>query len=133
MYPSFIVLVEDDLDLGALLHKALTQQFPRPYSTVVWAKNFEDAKTALFYDTPGMIFLDLRLPDSEEHETLSRMIPLAGYAPIIVLSGYFSSMDGLAAIAAGAEDFVLKGKTCLQDLQIAASKAWARILSKKKD
>jgi len=132
MYPPFIMLVEDDLDLGKLLHKALAQQFPRPYTTVLWVKKFQDAQTALLYDTPDMIFLDLRLPDSQEQETLLRMIALAEGIPIIVLSGY-SSMDGLAAIASGAEDFVLKGQNCIQDLQIAASKSWARIISKKKD
>lgn len=129
-HPSLILLVEDDVILGELIRKSLERQFPRNLTQIIWAKSFHDANTVLLYNIPDMIFLDLRLPDSSEQETLSKMLSMVESTPIIVLSGYYSSMEGLAAISSGAEDFVLKNSECIREIQIAASKAWARSLNR---
>jgi len=57
-----------------------------------------------------VILLDLSLPDGNSLETVRRMITVAPQIPIIVLTGLMDDALALAAVQAGAQDFLVKGQ-----------------------
>lgn len=57
-----------------------------------------------------VILLDLGLPDSQGLETLHRVVAGASESPVIVLTGLDDEMTGMAAVRAGAEDYLAKGE-----------------------
>ncbi len=56
----------------------------------------------------GVVLLDLRLPDSDGLETLTRVRAAALDVPIVVLAGVDDDRLALAAIQRGAQDFLAK-------------------------
>ena len=60
---------------------------------------------------PGIdcVVLDLRLPDAEGLETVIRLRDTAPELPLIVLTGLDDEAAGVAAVAAGAQDYLVKG------------------------
>jgi len=124
--PTLILLVEDEHTLASTLAQLLRQQFHG--CTVMQAHTLHEAEAALDAITPDIILLDLRLPDSSESRTLGKLLehPHSGRVPIIVLSGYYSRLEGLAAVAQGAEDYVLKGDGFHEGLLDAVAKACVR-------
>jgi signal transduction histidine kinase/DNA-binding response OmpR family regulator len=74
----------------------------------------------------GLILLDLTLPDSNGFETLQRVIEVASDAPIVVLTGYDDEHQGIEAVQAGAQDYLVKGNTDSRTLQRAIRYAHER-------
>jgi serine phosphatase RsbU (regulator of sigma subunit) len=56
------------------------------------------------------VLLDLRLPDAQGLEAVTRVRAAAPAAPIVVLTGLAEAEAGLAAVAAGAQDYLIKGQ-----------------------
>jgi signal transduction histidine kinase len=56
------------------------------------------------------VLLDLSLPDSWELEGLSRLRSMAPEVPIVVLTGAANESLGVRAVAAGAQDYLLKSE-----------------------
>ena len=59
---------------------------------------------------PGCILLDLHLPDAQGLEAVTQMLAAAPAAPVVVLTGLAEESAGLAAVAAGAQDYLIKGQ-----------------------
>ncbi len=59
---------------------------------------------------PGCVLLDLHLPDAQGLEAVTRMLAAAPGAPVVVLTGLAEESAGLAAVAAGAQDYLIKGQ-----------------------
>ncbi|MCE9581483.1 MAG: GGDEF domain-containing response regulator [Planctomycetes bacterium] len=59
---------------------------------------------------PDVVLLDLNLPDSDGLETVRSMSAGCPDIPIVVLTGLNDDATGLAAVNAGAEDFLVKGE-----------------------
>ena len=56
-----------------------------------------------------VVLLDLGLPDSSGLETFYELHATAPWLPVVVLTGSIDSETGVQAVAAGAQDFLVKG------------------------
>ncbi|GEA83979.1 MAG: SpoIIE family protein phosphatase [Cellulomonas sp.] len=71
---------------------------------LTWARTLDEAALMLDVDC---VLLDLGLPDASGLPALRRLLA-AGAPPVIVLTGLADSTTGLAAVAAGAQDYLVK-------------------------
>lgn len=99
-----ILLIEDDLDLGASLVRALQQDG----FTVQWLRRAHDAPLQL--DDPGCsaVLLDLGLPDGSGMELLRRWRRAQAGAPVLVITARSALQDRLGGLDAGADDYLVK-------------------------
>jgi two-component system KDP operon response regulator KdpE len=75
--------------------------------TVYEAANGQEAINAVLSDRPDIIFLDLGLPDIDGIEVTRRLREWS-QTPIIILSVKESEQDKIAALDAGADDYLTK-------------------------
>jgi serine phosphatase RsbU (regulator of sigma subunit) len=107
--PETLLLVEDDPADMVLVEELLADSGIR--TTLVWARTLAEAKQRLRRDgVPGCILLDLHLPDARGVEVVSQVLAVAPAAAIVVLTGLAEENAGLAAVAAGAQDYLIKGQ-----------------------
>jgi serine phosphatase RsbU (regulator of sigma subunit) len=103
-----VLLIEDDpgdaLLVEEMAHDAMTG------IDLVWTKSLEQARGYLDGSTPDCILLDLHLPDAHGLDALAALRRSAGDAPIVVMTGLAEDRTGLAAVAAGAQDYLVKGR-----------------------
>ena len=99
-----ILFIEDDLDLGASLVRALQQDG----FTVQWLRRAHDAPLQL--DDPGCsaVLLDLGLPDGSGMELLRRWRRAQAAAPVLVITARSALQDRLCGLDAGADDYLVK-------------------------
>ncbi|SHG11819.1 Response regulator receiver domain-containing protein [Jatrophihabitans endophyticus] len=100
-----ILLVEDDHGDAVLVQAALDEAGV-PDSAVVWTRSLGEALDALAA-APDCVLLDLGLPDSEGYGAVHKMVEAAPDVAVIVLTGR-QERDGLDALAAGAQDYLVK-------------------------
>jgi len=107
--PPINVLVVEDNPGDRILIIQMLRSVETPRFELLHAPNLA---AALERATDGIdvILLDLKLPDSEDLETLQRVHSAAPQVPIIVLTGIAGQKMGLEAMAHGACDYLLKGK-----------------------
>ncbi|WP_086021411.1 PP2C family protein-serine/threonine phosphatase [Streptomyces zinciresistens] len=101
------MLVEDD-DGDALLVEELLLDTDLPHR-LTRCRTAAEARAALASGTVDCILLDLHLPDASGMETVQALQP-ATHAAIIVLTGLAEPRAGVDALAAGAQDYLVKGK-----------------------
>jgi serine phosphatase RsbU (regulator of sigma subunit) len=107
--PETLLLVEDDPADMVLVEELLADSGIR--TTLVWARTLAEAKQRLRRDgVPACILLDLHLPDARGVEVVSQVLAVAPAAAIVVLTGLAEENAGLAAVAAGAQDYLIKGQ-----------------------
>ncbi|MFR9795062.1 PP2C family protein-serine/threonine phosphatase [Streptomyces sp. MS06] len=102
-----VLLVEDD-DGDALLVEELLRDTDLPYA-LTRCRTAADARRALAAGPVGCVLLDLHLPDASGVETVQAM-QATTHAAIIVLTGLDEPRAGVDALAAGAQDYLVKGK-----------------------
>ncbi|MCX5063275.1 SpoIIE family protein phosphatase [Streptomyces sp. NBC_00201] len=102
-----VLLVEDD-DGDALLVEELLFDTDLPH-TLARCRTAADAHTALEAGFVDCVLLDLHLPDASGVETV-QAIQTDTQAAIIVLTGLDEPQAGVEALAAGAQDYLIKGK-----------------------
>jgi two-component system cell cycle sensor histidine kinase/response regulator CckA len=107
--PLDILLVEDTLGDAVLLKQALSEAAERFRVTraATLAEGLALARQRPF----DVILLDLSLPDSTGMATVESAHAAVGSAPLIVLTGLDCEETGLEAVRAGAQDYLIKGKT----------------------
>jgi serine phosphatase RsbU (regulator of sigma subunit) len=102
-----VVLIEDDIGdavlVQELLHEADTE------IETVWYRTLGEASSGLGAGT-ACVLLDLHLPDTNGLDGLRSVLRLAPHASVIVLTGLIDRDAGLRAVAAGAQDFLVKGE-----------------------
>lgn len=98
-----ILLVEDDEGDALLVQEHLADAGLD--DDIVWARSVDEALVHLDADC---VLLDLGLPDAMGLGALERVLA-AGAPPIVVLTGLTDTGAGLAALAAGAQDYLVKG------------------------
>lgn len=108
-----ILLVEDDAGDAFLVEELLSDAAPT-YAPV-WVTSIAEAEQRITARTL-CILLDLGLPDSEGLEGLGRMLGIAGRIPVIVLTGRVDRDLGEAAVAEGAQDYLVKGTVSGEEL-----------------
>lgn len=99
-----ILLIEDDLGLGASLVRALQQDG----FSVQWLRRAGDAP--LYLDDPGCsaVVLDLGLPDGSGMDLLRRWRRAQAAAPVLVITARSALQDRLGGLDAGADDYLVK-------------------------
>jgi serine phosphatase RsbU (regulator of sigma subunit) len=99
--------VEDDHGDAFLVEELLAGA--RLAFELIWVQNLADATTAI---DPGVrcVLLDLALPDAVGMEGLTAILEVAPQAAVIVLTGLADEHRGVEAVAAGAEDYLVKGQ-----------------------
>ena len=100
---STILVVDDDLHVRRFLRTIVTGHG----HTVVEAGTVAEALDAIERVHPAVVLLDLGLPDGDGLSVL-RQLPAEGRPPIIVLSARGQEGDKVAALDAGAEDYLTK-------------------------
>jgi serine phosphatase RsbU (regulator of sigma subunit) len=102
-----LLLVEDD-DGDAFLFEDLLQDADLDVD-VARARTVAGAEAALPGDV-SCVVLDLGLPDADGLAALHRLRAVAPTVPMLVLTGFSDAARGLEAVAAGAQDYLVKGR-----------------------
>jgi sigma-B regulation protein RsbU (phosphoserine phosphatase) len=102
------VLVVEDNPADAALVRALLVEPKDGYRTTV-AQRVSEAETRLKSETFDVALLDMSLPDAEGVDALHRVRDAAPSMPIVILSGQDDEVLATRAVAAGAQDYLLKG------------------------
>ncbi|MEZ6062336.1 MAG: fused response regulator/phosphatase [Planctomycetaceae bacterium] len=103
-----LLLVEDNPDDAGLAQVYLRLGFGSVDITRV--ERLADAISAAAERKFDAVLLDLNLPDSSGVETFHKLSARLNGVPIVVLSGMDNNDMAAAAVGAGAEDFVIKGR-----------------------
>ncbi|MFE6286268.1 PP2C family protein-serine/threonine phosphatase [Streptomyces sp. NPDC057877] len=122
--PFRILLVEDD-DGDALLVEELLLDTDLRHS-LVRRRTAAEARRALAGEVFDCVLLDLRLPDVSGLSTVAAVQDADTDAAVIVLTGLAESRAGVDALAAGAQDYLVKGKVEPELLQRAVRYAVQR-------
>ncbi len=102
-----VLLVEDDDGDALLVSDELAETLPD--CTLVRLRTLGEALA----DPPeplDCVLLDLGLPDTAGVETVARLRARLGGAPLVVLTGLADESAGIAAVQAGAQDYLVKGR-----------------------
>jgi two-component system KDP operon response regulator KdpE len=98
-----VLVVDDERAIRRYLHAALNAQG----YTVFDASNGQEALNAVIADKPDLVILDLGLPDLDGVEVTRRLREWT-QIPIIILSVREQEEDKIAALDAGADDYLTK-------------------------
>ena len=103
---SKILIIEDDLDLAEMLNRYF-RQLDYEVFTVNWG---EDGVRAAVTMHPGLIILDIRLPDIDGYEVARRLRTerRTQEIPIIFLTEKRERADRLRGLELGAGDYITK-------------------------
>jgi serine phosphatase RsbU (regulator of sigma subunit) len=103
-----VLLVEDDPADVFLVRELLAEVDPQ--LKVVVAESVADAVDGDLLRRSDCVLLDLNLPGSHGLDGLRRILRADGSAAVCVLTGLDDEHLGVAAVAAGAQDYLVKGK-----------------------
>ena len=98
-----ILVVEDEPEIRRLLRATLAEAGYRVIEAQTGARGAQEAAT----HKPDLILLDLGLPDIDGLEVIRRVRDWSGM-PIVVLSARGAEVQKVAALEAGADDYVTK-------------------------
>ncbi|MFF4619562.1 PP2C family protein-serine/threonine phosphatase [Nonomuraea jabiensis] len=101
-----LLLIEDD-DGDAFLVEELLKQAVAP-PKIFWARSLQEAKAKLTAEIQ-CVLVDLSLPDASRLEALEEVLALAPHTAVLVLTGLRDAHVGVAAVQAGAQDYLIKG------------------------
>ncbi|MCU1642393.1 MAG: hypothetical protein JWN03_2668 [Nocardia sp.] len=103
-----VLLVEDDRADALLVEELVADAAPGLH--LKWARTLAEACASLAADPPDCILLDLHLPDARGLEALERIRAVTDEVAVVVLTGLDQERTGLAAMSAGAQDYLVKGR-----------------------
>lgn len=103
-----ILLVEDNPS-DVRLMSAYLEDSDRQKVGLTVAGSLKSCFERLSQSSFDLILLDLNLPDTEGMDTLTRLLESRPETPIVILTGLSDQRIGIAAIKAGAQDFLVKG------------------------
>ncbi|MFD4026606.1 PP2C family protein-serine/threonine phosphatase [Streptomyces sp. NPDC058576] len=103
-----ILLIEDDLGDALLVEELLHDTGLRFELTT--RTTLAEARAELATSPADCILLDLHLPDVSGIAALTAVRALAPHTAVIVLTGLSEARAGTEAMAAGAQDYLVKGK-----------------------
>ncbi|MEV5708357.1 SpoIIE family protein phosphatase [Actinoallomurus sp. NPDC052274] len=100
-----ILLIEDDPGDAFLFEELLDEELPD--AAIIQARTLREARERL---RPGVhcVVADLSLPDAEGLDLLRQVLDMAPRSAVLVLTGRSDAAVGVAAVAAGAEDYLIK-------------------------
>lgn len=104
------VLVVEDNAVDAELVKALLQhQGPRRFTVDVVGR-LDAALLRLREQPPGVVLLDLSLPDAAGLQGLRQIREARPDLPVVILSGTADEETAVQAVSEGAQDYLVKGR-----------------------
>ncbi|MFP1558447.1 response regulator [Escherichia coli] len=98
-----VLIVEDEQAIRRFLRTALEGDGMRVYEAETLQRGLLEAATR----KPDLIILDLGLPDGDGIRVYPRPAPVSA-VPVIVLSARSEESDKIAALDAGADDYLSK-------------------------
>lgn len=101
-----MLLVEDDNGDARLVEDELAEVLPR--ARIVRSRRLSEALSALG-PTIDCVLLDLGLPDASGLDAVAKLRSQMPAIPLIVLTGLADEAAGVAAVQAGAQDYLIKG------------------------
>jgi serine phosphatase RsbU (regulator of sigma subunit) len=101
-----VLLVEDDEGDAVLVRELLTDA-ATPVD-LMWASSLGEAER-LWSAGTDCVLLDLQLPDASGLDGLRRLLG-RGAVAVVVLTGLDDQRQGVAAVGAGAQDYLVKGQ-----------------------
>jgi len=99
----FLLLVEDDLNLGNALSRLLNQHY-----RVHWVRNLESAKSHFATADYDAILLDLGLPDGDGVEWLNSLRAGDSNTPVLIVTARDGLDDRVKGLDTGADDYLVK-------------------------
>ncbi|MBQ0947381.1 SpoIIE family protein phosphatase [Streptomyces sp. RK76] len=103
-----VLLVEDDPGDALLVEELVADSTLK--MDLRWVRSMAEAREALAAERPDCVLLDLNLPDTQGLEAVSGIRVHADQVAVVVLTGLAEEETGLAAVAAGAQDYLVKGR-----------------------
>ncbi|MGE6734295.1 PP2C family protein-serine/threonine phosphatase [Streptomyces sp. NPDC059900] len=103
-----VLLVEDDPGDALLVEELVADSALK--MRLQWVRSMAEAREALASAVPDCVLLDLHLPDAHGLEAVSMVRSLADQVAVVVLTGLAEEETGSAAVAAGAQDYLVKGR-----------------------
>jgi serine phosphatase RsbU (regulator of sigma subunit) len=103
-----VLLVEDDRGDALLVEELIADTGVD--ITTVWAPSIAEAERCLGSMRPDCVLLDMNLPDASGVVALSRIAGVDPRLPIVVLTGVAGEQYAIAAVASGAQDYLVKGR-----------------------
>ena len=99
-----VLIVDDEADIRELLVVTLSRMGVDADS----AASVAEAKAALEHRTYDLALTDMRLPDGEGLDVLRHIAEHYGNTPVAVITAYGSTENAVAALKAGAFDYLAK-------------------------
>jgi len=99
-----ILLIEDDLQLGKAVSRALEQNG----FELCWVRMLKDALAQLGNTDFAAVLLDLGLPDGSGLSCLQQLRTTGNTTPVLVLTARDGLEDKVAGLDAGADDYLVK-------------------------
>ncbi len=118
-----VLIVEDDRDVSSLIEKLLTREGHR----CVKVATAYEAQVAVRTMPPGVLLLDLSLPDSQDLELLRKLLQIEPRHRIIIMTAYDNLDIVIGATQAGAFDFITKGPDLTERVRVTVRNAFAAI------
>ncbi|HEX5142992.1 MAG TPA: fused response regulator/phosphatase [Mycobacterium sp.] len=106
--PLSVLLIEDDRGDAVLVEELIADTGVE--MTVAWASSIADAERDLSRSRPDCVLLDMNLPDATGLEALHRISEIDHRLPVVVLTGLAGEQFAVAAVASGAQDYLVKGR-----------------------
>ncbi|HKR64075.1 MAG TPA: EAL domain-containing protein [Thermoanaerobaculia bacterium] len=104
-----ILLVDDDEDDYVVTRELLADSRRTPFA-LEWIANFDDAIDAIVRDEHDLYLIDYRLGEHDGLELLAHAAASGCTKPLILLTGLADGDVDLAAMRAGAADYLVKGQ-----------------------
>ncbi|MEZ5565993.1 MAG: response regulator [Gammaproteobacteria bacterium] len=99
----YLLLVEDDLNLGRALHKLLQRQY-----RVHWLRTLAAARSHMEQGNYDLLLLDLGLPDGDGVDWLKSLRASGCQIPVLILSARDRLDDRVRGLDTGADDYLVK-------------------------
>jgi len=103
-----VLIIEDNPGDQLLLRENLMSTHLN-IAHIITSNTLEEGITHLIKQNFSIIFLDLFLPDSTGLESFLDLVKINQHTPVVIYSGLKDTEISLNAIAAGAQDFLIKG------------------------
>ncbi|GAA3838380.1 fused response regulator/phosphatase [Sphaerisporangium flaviroseum] len=100
-----ILLIEDDAGDAFLVEELLATAATPP--KIIWARSLAESRDRLTSEVQCVV-VDLSLPDATGLEALRQVLAMAPNTAVLVLTGLNDAHVGVEAVAAGAQDYLVK-------------------------
>jgi diguanylate cyclase (GGDEF)-like protein len=108
--PTRLVLIEDNVEYARLVRELLRDAWPARFD-IDHFERLSDAHAQLQAGEADCVLLDLGLVDASGLEAVAKVKQLAPKLPVVVLTGHDDEAIAVRAVKAGAQDYLVKGRT----------------------